>query len=253
MSILKIRSLELGTGRPALCIPNTGRTKEEILTLTQKYLELPMDIMEWRADWFEDVDDIDKVKVTLFEIRKILGDIPLLFTFRTLNEGGVHQMSVEKYISLNKAIAETRLADLIDVEIFTGDEIVTNIISSVHASDCKVIASNHDFHKTPDKEDIISRLVKMQDMNADILKIAVMPQNKRDVLTLLSATEEMVTQHATRPIVTISMSEIGSISRISGEIFGSCLTFGYGEKSSAPGQINAENLDKLLNIIHNSL
>lgn len=32
----------------------------------------------------------------------------------------------------------------------------------------------------------------MQDMGADIPKIAVMPQNKRDVLILLSATEEMV-------------------------------------------------------------
>ena len=253
MNTLKIKNLELGTGMPAICIPNTGKTKDEILTLTQKYLDLPMDIMEWRADWFENVEDINKVKELLIEMRKILGDIPLLFTFRTANEGGVHQMSVEKYTALNKAVAETRLADLIDVEIFTGDEIVTDMISSIHASGCKVIASNHDFHKTPDKEDIISRLIKMQDMGADVLKIAVMPQNKADVLTLLSATEEMVREYAKAPVITMSMSGMGSISRISGEVFGSCLTFGSGETASAPGQIEAETLKKALDIIHSSL
>ena len=56
------------------------------------------------------------------------------------------------------------------------------------------------------KADIIYRLRKMQDMNADIPKIAVMPQNRKDVLTLLAATEEMATNYADRPIITISMA-----------------------------------------------
>lgn len=250
MKTLKIRNLELGSGMPAICVPNTGKTKEDILSLTRKYLELPMDIMEWRADWFEDVEDIAKVKDVLVKVRDILGDIPLLFTFRTQKEGGVHEIPVSHYIALNKAIAETGLADLIDVEIFTGDSLVTDCISFIHANKCKVIASNHDFQKTPDKEDIISRLCKMQDMNADVLKIAVMPQNKKDVLTLFSATEEMVREHATCPVVTMSMSDIGSISRISGGIFGSCLTFGSGETASAPGQIEAHVLKEAIRIIH---
>ena len=46
----------------------------------------------------------------------------------------------------------------------------------------ELVASNHDFFKTPAQSDIVYRLRKMQDMGADIPKIAVMPQNKRDVL-----------------------------------------------------------------------
>mgnify|MGYP002231440565 CR=1 FL=1 len=46
-------------------------------------------------------------------------------------------------------------------------------------------------------------------MNADIPKIAVMPQNKKDVLTLLAATEEMATNYADRPIITMSMAGTG--------------------------------------------
>lgn len=253
MNTLKIRNLELGAGTPAICIPNIGKTKEEILSLTRKYLELPMDIMEWRVDWFEDVEDIEKVKEVLASLRQILGDIPLLFTFRTKKEGGVRELSVAQYTSLNTEVASTGLADLIDVEIYTGDEIVTDMVNSIHASGCKVIASNHDFHKTPAKDDIIARLCKMQDMGADVLKIAVMPQCKKDVLTLLSATEEMVTEYATRPVVTMSMSGMGSISRITGEVFGSCLTFGSGEAASAPGQIEAKELQKALEIMHEAV
>ena len=140
-----------------------------------------------------------------------------------------------------------------DVEIFTGDEIVKKIIDVVHAAGVKVVASNHDFHKTPAKSDIIYRLRKMQDMGADIPKIAVMPQNKRDVLTLLAATEEMVTDYADRPVITMSMAGTGLISRLCGEVFGSALTFGAVGKASAPGQMNAADLSEILTLIHKSM
>lgn len=162
-------------------------------------------------------------------------------------------MSTEKYAELNKAVAATGNADIIDVEIFTGDDIVREMIDAIHASGAKVIASNHDFDKTPAKSDLIYRLRKMQDMGADIPKMAVMPQTKKDVLTLLSATEEMASDYADRPIITMSMAGLGSISRIACEAFGSCLTFGSGAQASAPGQIEAEKLHQALQIVHDAL
>ena len=95
MKTVKIRNLELGAGIPAICIPNVGRTKEEIISLTRQYKSMHMDLMEWRADWFEDVEDTYKVTEVLTEIRRILGNTPLLFTFRTEKEGGVRPMSAE--------------------------------------------------------------------------------------------------------------------------------------------------------------
>ena len=77
---------------------------------------------------------------------------------------------------LNKKAAATGLVDLVDVEAFTGDEVVKDIIEGAHAHDVKVVASNHDFDTTPDKDDIVGRLVKMQELGADIPKIAVMPR-----------------------------------------------------------------------------
>ena len=253
MNTVKVRNLELGGGIPAVCIPNVGKTKEEILTLTEQYKSMPMDLMEWRADWFESVENTQAVLDVLSGIRETLGDTPLLFTFRTKKEGGVHDMDTAAYIALNKAVAAAKLADLIDVEIFTGDEIVSDLISAIHASGTKVVASNHDFDGTPAKSDIVYRLRKMQDMGADIPKIAVMPKSKKDVLTLLTATEEMASDYADRPIITMSMSGLGSISRLSCEVFGSCLTFGSGSMASAPGQIGARELKDVLTSVHNAL
>ena len=113
--------------------------------------------------------------------------------------------------------------------------------------------SNHDFKKTLTYEQIIARLCNMQEYDADICKIALMPQNKEDVLTLLKATKDMTEKYADRPIVSMSMSKKGLISRIAGEVFGSCLTFGSASKASAPGQINARELDTILEIIHHSI
>ena len=253
MNTVKVRNLELGSGIPAICIPNMGKTKEEILSLTEQYKSMPMDLMEWRVDWFEGVKDTQAVLDVLAGVREKLGDTPLLFTFRTKKEGGVHEMDTAAYVALNKAVAATKMADLIDVEIFTGDAVVSDLIAVIHESGTKVVASNHDFDRTPAQSDIVYRLRKMQDMGADIPKVAVMPQSKKDVLTLLAATEEMATDYADRPIITMSRAGLGSISRLSCEVFGSCLTFGSGSMASAPGQIGAQELSRVLASVHGAL
>ena len=92
----------------------------------------------------------------------------------------------------------------------------------------------------------------MQDFDADLPKIAVMPTCRQDVLTLLSATLEMAETYADRPIITMSMSGTGVISRLTGEFFGSALTFGAATKASAPGQIPVSELETVLSVIHKS-
>ena len=253
MNTIKIRDIEIGAGAPKIIVPIVGVTKKDIIEEAKTFDSIPVDVVEWRVDWFEGVFDFAQVEDTLKDLHEVLGNIPLLMTFRTSREGGEKAIEPEAYAELNLKAAATGYVDLIDVEIFTGDEIVRKIIDGAHAAGVKVIASNHDFFKTPAKADIIYRLRKMQDMGADIPKMAVMPQTKKDVLTLLSATEEMASDYADRPIITMAMAGLGSISRIACEAFGSCLTFGSGAQASAPGQIGAEKLHQALQIVHDAL
>ena len=253
MNTVKVRNLEIGAGAPKIIVPIVGVTKEEIIAEAKTFDALPIHVVEWRVDWFEHAFEAEHVIDVLKALREVLGNTPLLTTFRTSKEGGEKAISPEAYAELNLKAAKSGYTDLIDVEIFTGDTVVRRIIDGAHAAGVKVIASNHDFSKTPAKSDIIYRLRKMQDMGADIPKIAVMPQNKRDVLTLLAATEEMVTDYADRPIITMSMSGTGVISRLCGEVFGSALTFGAVGKVSAPGQMGIEDLTTVLGLLHKSL
>lgn len=250
MKTLKIRNLILGEGIPKICVPIVGITKKEILDEAKSIYNLPVDMVEWRADCFKDISNHKNVLEVLCELRKTLQEMPILFTFRTAKEGGEKTISLTDYIKLNKAITNTGFVDLIDIEAFTGDDVVMSIISEAHKNNVKVIASNHDFEKTPSKNELLSRLCKMQKLRADIAKIAVMPNNKMDTLTLLEATIEMNEKYAKIPIVSISMAQNGLISRFSGEIFGSAITFGSAKKASAPGQIGVEDLQQLLTIIH---
>ena len=253
MKTVKMRNMVLGEGMPKICVPIVASTKDGIIEEARNIKNLPADIVEWRVDWFENVFEFDKVKNVLKELRETLGDMPILMTFRTSKEGGEKSIEDEAYAELNIKAAETGLVDAVDVEVFTGDEVVKRIIEGAHAAGVKVVASNHDFDKTPDKDDIVRRLCKMQELGADVPKIAVMPQSKKDVLTLLAATEEMATEHADRPIITMSMAGTGVISRLAGEVFGSALTFGAAAKASAPGQMGVEELKDVLTKLHNAL
>lgn len=253
MKTVRVRNIEIGSGVPKICVPIVGVTKEEILAEAKSFSTIPVDVVEWRTDWFEGVFDFDQVLDVLKGLREALGDTPLLMTFRTKGEGGEKAIEDEAYADLNIRAAQSGYVDLVDVEIFTGDEIVKKIIDGAHAAGVKVVASNHDFFKTPVKEEIVSRLRKMQDMDADIPKIAVMPQNKKDVLTLLAATEEMTSEYADRPIITMSMAGTGVISRLCGEVFGSALTFGSATKASAPGQMQVDDLNTVLTLLHKAL
>ncbi len=251
-NFVQVKNIKIGEGIPKICIPLVAKTKEEFIETAKGLTSLKFDLVELRIDHFQEVENLEAVKELTKEIRNILKDTPILFTFRSFKEGGEKEISNEYYKTLNIEISKTGLVDLIDIELFTGDEIVNEMVEKIHENNIKIVMSNHDFHKTPEKDEIVKRLCRMQDLKSDIPKIAVMPNTTADVLTLLSATEEMKKNHHSTPVITMSMGGLGVISRISGETFGSALTFGAVKKASAPGQVPVEELYTILNILHTS-
>ena len=253
MNTVKIRNIEIGSGLPKICAPIIGATKENILVEAENIGSLPVDIAEWRVDWFEHAFNFSKVEDVLKDLRRALGETPLLMTFRTSNEGGEKSIKPDDYAELVIRAAETGYVDLVDVEVFIGTDIVKEIIAGAHNAGVKVIGSNHNFNKTPDKDEIVERLRNMQELGVDIPKIAVMPKGMKDAITLLAATEEMHREFADRPIVTVSMSETGVLSRICGEAFGSAITFGAAKNVSAPGQMGVNDLSTAIKLLHEYL
>jgi len=249
MAVVKVRNIEIGAGIPKVCVPIVGKTQEEVLNTAKKIMDTTANLIEWRVDWFEDIFDFNRVQETLGMLRESMGDRPILFTCRTANEGGEISLTETQYVSLNKIAIESGKIDLVDVEMFGFTDITEELIQLAHTHNVKVIGSNHDFNSTPPQEEIVRRLCVMQECGADIPKIAVMPQDAQDVLVLLLATEEMTREHNSTPVITMSMGAKGVISRVSGLLFGSAVTFGAVGKTSAPGQLEVDELRRIMRIL----
>ena len=253
MTTWNIKNMIIGEGIPKITVPLIGETEEEILAEAAFVRELAPDVVEWRADLYEHVENLDKVKALLKKLRIIFEKELLLFTFRSHKEGGKKEISDVFYAKLNETAIQTKQIDLIDVELFSKKESIEQLIATANDNAVYVIMSNHDFEKTPSKEEILTRLCQMRDYGAHILKLAVMPRNAGDVLTLLDATYTMKTEYADRPLITMSMAGTGVISRLAGEVFGSDFTFAAGKDASAPGQIPVEELRSVQGTIHKNL
>lgn len=239
MKTVTVKNLVIGEGAPKIIVSLMGKDIATVKSEALAYREADFDILEWRVDHFTEVSSVDVVLEAARAIRDVMADKPLLFTFRSAKEGGEQALAVENYIALNRAAIDSGLVDMIDLELFTGDELIKATVEYAHAKNVAVIMSNHDFHKTPAAQEIVLRLRKMQELGADIPKIALMPQNKTDVLTLLGATLEMQERYADRPIITMSMAKTGVISRLSGEVFGSAATFGAVKKPLPSGKFRS--------------
>jgi 3-dehydroquinate dehydratase-1 len=242
MTTVKVRNIVLGEGLPKIAVPNVGVTEEEILASAKEIAAAKPDIMEWRIDYYEaGIKDNEKLIATAKALRDVVGELPILVTFRTKNEGGVLELGEDEYLDLVATVVTNRLGDAVDIELFHDEERVKELVKQAHNYNVVVIMSNHDFEKVPAKDVIEFRLKKMAELGADVPKLACMPHSADDVLTLLSATNNARKALST-PITTMAMADLGKVSRIAGQVFGSCLSFGAVGKTSAPGQLSIEDL-----------
>ena len=248
MESLKIRNMELGAGRPKICVPLTGSDQEQLQAEAEAAMKKSIDLVEWRGDCFCRVHDLTEMEQTAKILRQQMGDCPILFTCRT--EDGRFSISIRDYIELNKRMIATGCIDLVDVELFMGDAVCRELVEYAHAHHVAVVISNHEFEQTPDVDVMVRRLQSMRYLGADVPKIAVMPKNNRDVLKLLQATDTINQLFGDCPIITMSMGKMGVISRLCGETFGSALTFATVGKASAPGQISVDEVETILDILH---
>jgi 3-dehydroquinate dehydratase-1 len=107
---------------------------------------------------------------------------------------------------------------------------------SAHKHGMRVILSYHNFGYTPGLDFLVQRFLEAERLGGDVAKVAVMPRDRADVLTLLAATAQADAKGRI-PLISMAMGPLGSVTRMIGGEFGSSAQFAVGEGSSAPGQI----------------
>ncbi|MGO1389240.1 type I 3-dehydroquinate dehydratase [Brachybacterium alimentarium] len=255
-----VRGIELGRARPEIIVPLVGDDHDAVMEQAAAAVATPARIIEWRIDLFRpDLDDAedhrDVVLATLPRLRAALGpDRALLATVRTSAEGGGRQIrDIDLAVLLEALMGERRAGtqsqvDMIDVETSRAPAIVSRVVSTAHRNGVVVVGSYHDFEGTPEEEELCELLRSQRRLGADVPKIAVTPQTPRDVLTLMSASLTVASEGA-GPHIAISMGPLGVASRVAAETFGSAATFATAGPRSAPGQLEADDVARMLELL----
>ena len=249
MPCVEIRGCRIGEGRPKVILPIVERSEAAVLARAAELAALRADCIEWRADWFEASGDAGAVGRCLRGLRAALGEKLLLVTFRTQAEGGEQALSPAAYAGFCTQVCASGCADLLDLELLPAGDALPGLIAQAHAAGVRVVCSSHDFTGTPPRAEMVARMVRMQRAGADLAKLAVTPRSRTDLLELLAATAEMAELHPETPVITMSMGQLGAVSRLCGEALGSAMTFGCAGKASAPGQIELGTLNAALDAL----
>lgn len=255
----ELRHIELG-GRPVgagslplIITPLVGRTAAEIDAETAAIMPKQPDMLEWRIDFFAAIADRAQVQETARSIRRAAGAVPILLTRRNVTEGGqAVPISEPAVVELLAAACEARWVDLIDYELSNPAADMARLRSVTAAHGVALVASYHNFERTPDVDTLVDRFAEAARRGADVAKVAVMPKDPQDVLTLLAATYR-ASRTVDLPLISMSMGGLGALSRVVGWMYGSAATFAVGKSSSAPGQIGVEELRSMLSLMRQAV
>ncbi|WP_456397209.1 type I 3-dehydroquinate dehydratase [Desulfurobacterium sp.] len=230
---MQLGTVELGKIPRVILAMNDENLEEKLF----KARELKIDLIEARIDLLKNLTETN-----IKHFLDTIGDFGFyaVATVRPVWEGGKFSKDEEERLNVIKQVAEHPVVAAIDIEL-RAEKIIKRVITYTKSLRKKVIVSFHDFEKTPSPEEIVNITSKAGEIGGDIVKCAFQANSIHDVSNT-SCTMKTIGM----PKIFMLMGDKGSISRVDGFFFGSLLTYTFFGKSVAPGQIEAENLIKLL-------
>jgi 3-dehydroquinate dehydratase-1 len=193
------------------------------IPLAGDIVEVRLDKMRRPADWLERCRAIES------------GGKPVLLTIRLRSEGGEWPADDEARLALYEQGLEAVSA--VDVEL--NSRICADVMRAAKKLGKVCLVSLHDFEKTPPLAELGS-IVERVWQNGAVPKVATMLRSEADVQTLRA----LLAAKRAGPLCVIGMGDGWRQTRVEFPKLGSCLTYGYLDRSTAPGQISAAELSR---------
>lgn len=199
------------------------------------------DAIEFRMDLAEE---------PLSQLASYAGELPILVTNRVEWEGGNAADTADR-LELLAAALEYEYVEAVDLELraLADPSAATNdaiwVASRAADRDANVIASAHDFERTPSRAELVTLLEDACSLG-DVGKVAVTAAGPGDVLRLLEVTWDHV--QAGNTVATMAMGSAGRHSRAVCPLYGSRIGYAPIEPgaATAPGQYDLDTLRSLI-------
>ena len=203
-------------------------------------------LIEWRLDALNGKVDMEKVISTCHSIKNKT-DKKLIVTLRTARQGGLRDMDPSNYVWMVRRLIDLAELDFVDIEMANcaGDAQLKMLTGMAKRKGVNVIVSYHDMLYTESAREIYMRLCHMKYLGADLPKVAYMANKQGDVEAVINGATTAAAEIG--PVIAIAMGELGKITRIEGDKFGSVINFlkPIGSKSDQAKNIGQLDEDQL--------
>lgn len=200
------------------------------------FSDVESDIVELRLDGL--LSQLPDVKNVLVKLKN--SPLQTLITARCTSEGGLSDLNLKQRSQLIMGLAP--LANFVDIEL-------ANLVEMREAADyvqemgCLLIASHHNFKKTPSTDLLQDIITRATDSGAEIAKLAFYHESVADVFRCA----ELIQNNSNIAISLMGMGPLAPASRLLYAQLGSVLNYGYlGDSPTAPGQWHASQLSQAI-------
>jgi 3-dehydroquinate dehydratase-1 len=228
--MLTLGSLVLGPAA-AVAVPfDDAPTRDDVQALRARGL----DVAELRIDSFS-----SQTAAHALAVAATFDGVPTLATIRIRAEGGAWAGSEAARAKLFLALLPH--VGAIDVEL-AAHELLPELRAAARAAGRLVIASHHDFERTPAPGALADVVARAQQAGADVVKIATTVRGPDDVRALAAA----LLAPADIGRIVVGMGVAGLATRVLFPALGSLLTYAHAGRANAPGQMALDELVELL-------
>ncbi|MFC6951511.1 type I 3-dehydroquinate dehydratase [Halorubellus litoreus] len=219
------------------------------------------DAVEYRMDAVDAAAEPGAVSPSVTALAEYDGDLPVIATNRAAWEGGAagpavppsDQDAVQAEAARNRveslaAAASVDTVEAVDVELasLAADAPgVETVLAEAAANDVAVVASSHDFERTPSR-DAMRDALESGLAHGDVAKLAVTAETRKDALDLLAVTREFAARD--EPVATMAMGAVGRHTRAVAPVYGSKIGYAPVDAAdaTAPGQYDLATLADLV-------
>ena len=111
--------------RPKICVPIVASMRDEILRQAETIAGLPVEMVEWRVDFFAGYEK--EIGSVVSELKRWLKNQELIVTIRTEMEGGEPNGSRFDYFAVVEELLQQGKADYVDLEVARDEDRVREL------------------------------------------------------------------------------------------------------------------------------